>query len=114
MQLRIISLFGLFAMVGIAWLLSSHKTRISWRVVMGGLLLQFSLAAFAFYTPAGAKVFQVAGDFFTQLLGYVDVGTGFIFGIHPQEDDPSLPPSITLLRSLAFGVLPTIIFFFPR
>ena len=111
MQLRIISLVGLFAMVGIAWLLSSHKTRISWRVVIGGVLLQFSLAAFAFYTPVGEKVFQVAGDFFTQLLGYVDVGTGFMFGIHPQEDDPPLPPSITLLRSLAFGVLPTIIFF---
>ena len=30
---RLISLVGLLAMVGIAWLLSKHRDRVSWRVV---------------------------------------------------------------------------------
>ncbi len=111
MQQRIISLFGLFAMVGIAWLLSSHKTKISWRIVSGGITLQFLLAVFVFYTPPGQEIFQVTSEFLTQLLGYVDVGTGLVFGIHPQEKDPELPPSFLLLRTIAFGVLPSIIFF---
>ena len=111
MQQRIISLFGLFAMVGIAWLLSSHKSKVSWRIVSGGITLQFLLAVFVFYTPPGQEIFQVTSEFLTQLLGYVDVGTGLVFGIHPQEKDPELPPSFLLLRTIAFGVLPSIIFF---
>ena len=52
---RVISLFGLFVMIGLAWLMSSHKTRFPWRVVVGGVLLQFVFAIvvilFAPFTP---------------------------------------------------------------
>ena len=114
MQQRMISLVGLFAMVGIAWLLSSHRKRISWRIVAGGIFLQFVLAVLVFYTPPGRHIFQAMGNCFTQLLGFVDVGTGLVFDIYPRDDDvydPPFPPTFTLLRSFAFGVLPTIIFF---
>jgi len=111
MYLRLISFMGLFAMVGIAWLLSRHKNRFPWRVVIGGVFLQFLLAAVVFNTTGGQWLFQVIGDFFTQISGYVDEGTGLVFGIYPREGDPELPHNVTLLRTIAFGVLPTIIFF---
>ena len=98
-------------MVGIAWLFSTHRSRITWRILIGGILLQFILAILVFYTPPGRKVFQVVGHLFTEMLSYVDEGTGLMFGIFPQEGDPELPPQITLLRTIAFGVLPTIVFF---
>ncbi|MEO8497928.1 MAG: Na+ dependent nucleoside transporter N-terminal domain-containing protein [Planctomycetota bacterium] len=39
---RLISLLGRFVMIGLAWLMSSHKRRISPRIIGGGPLLQFT------------------------------------------------------------------------
>ena len=41
---RLVSLLGLLVMVALAWLMSSNKRRFPWRVVFGGLALQFALA----------------------------------------------------------------------
>ena len=35
--LNLISLLGLFVMLGFAWLMSSHKTRVNWKLVAMGL-----------------------------------------------------------------------------
>ena len=48
MTLNLISLFGLFAMVGIAWCLSSHRDKVNWRLVGLGILLQLVFAAVFF------------------------------------------------------------------
>ena len=98
-------------MIFLAWLMSSHKRKIPWRVIVGGLALQFALAIFILWTPPGKVIFAALGDFFHQLLEYVKAGSFFVFGVHPQEGDADLPPNYVLLRSFAFGVLPTIIFF---
>ena len=107
---RVISGCGLFAMMFFAWLMSSHKFRINLRVVFGGLLLQFALAWLILETEAGRVTFDAMGDGFRLLLGFVDEGSAFVFNIYPRGEEP-LPPSYTLLRSFAFGILPTIIFF---
>ena len=114
---RLISLLGLFVMIGIAWLLSSHKRRVSWRILGGALLLQFVFAGFILWTPPGLThplgkwLNDGVSFFFTHLQGFVQSGSGFVFGIHPQEGDPAFPPAVILLRSFAFGVLPTIVVF---
>ena len=41
---RLVSLFGLFVMIGLAWLMSSHRRQVKPRIVFGGLLLQFLFA----------------------------------------------------------------------
>ena len=61
---RLISLVGLFAMVGFAWLLSSHKRRVSWRVVDGGMALQFILGLLILRTDWGRYAFESAGNIF--------------------------------------------------
>jgi len=98
-------------MIALAWLMSSHKRLIPWRMIAGGLALQIALAVFILRLPPGQWAFQAAADFFVHLLGYVDEGSIFVFGIHPRAGDPDLPPRFLLLRTFAFGVLPTIIFF---
>ena len=45
---RVISFVGLFVMIGLAWLMSSNKRKFPWRVVIGGLILQFLFAAVMF------------------------------------------------------------------
>ncbi|MEM6655856.1 MAG: Na+ dependent nucleoside transporter N-terminal domain-containing protein, partial [Planctomycetota bacterium] len=108
---RLVSFAGLFVMIGLAWLMSSHKTRFPWRVVVGGLLLQFVFALLILRAPGGRALFDALGAFFNQLLGYVNEGTSLLFGINASEVDEGMPPREALLRTFAFGVLPTIIFF---
>ena len=96
---RAISLLGLVVMMGLAWAMSDHKRRINFRVVWGGLLLQFVLAVFILKTSIGAAIFQSIGDFFTGILGFVDAGTSLVFGEEYVH------------HFFAFKVLPTIIFF---
>jgi len=108
---HLISGLGLFTLMGLAWLMSSHKKAVDWKLVIGGLLLQFGLATLILWTPPGEWLFAAIGKFFTQVLSFVDVGAEFVFGVNPRPDDPELPPRFLLLRTFAFGVMPTVIFF---
>ncbi len=108
---RFISFCGLFVMIFLAWLMSSDRWRISLRIVIGGLILQMTFALFILKTSVGAVIFQGMGEFFASLLGFVDAGSAFMFHVNPRKNDPSLPQNFILLRTFAFGVLPTIVFF---
>jgi len=108
---RLISLVGLFSMIGIAWLMSSHRKQVPWRIIGGGLFLQFVFALLILKTGPGQATFVWMGDFFKQILSYVDQGSAFMFDVYPRPGDDALPPPYTLWRSFAFGVLPTVIFF---
>lgn len=96
---QIIAAFGYFVMIFFAWLMSAHRTRFPWRVVAGGTLLQFAFAWLILNTALGLTLFQWIGDFFTQLLGFVDAGSSMVFGQDYKQ------------HFFAFRVLPTIIFF---
>lgn len=109
---RGISLLGLMVMALLAWAMSSHKRKVSPRIVAGGFFLQFLFAFLILKTTPGAYTFTAIGDFFTSVLQFVDKGTAFLFDVFPRPDDTQeLPAQYTLWRSFAFGILPTIIFF---
>ena len=78
MEQKLISLLGLFVMMGLAWLMSSNRSKVSLRVVFGGLLLQFLFAFLILNTVPGREFFQFLGDTFKKLLGCVDEGTDFL------------------------------------
>jgi len=88
---RTIPAFGLCVLLGIAWLLSSHRHRISMRIVVGGMLMQFLMALLVLRSDVGQSIFQSIGDLFTKLLDCVDQGAGFVFGNGavqtPTKDD---------------------------
>ncbi len=108
---QLISFFGLFVMIGLAWLMSAHKSKVSWRVVIAGLALQFAFALLILRAPGGQEVFDWLGAFFNTLLGFVDKGSELLFNVNPADTDEGMPPRAALLRTFAFGVLPTIVFF---
>lgn len=109
---RLISFLGLFVMIGLAWLLSAHRRRVDWRVVAGGLGLQFLFALLILKAPGGRYVFDQLGELFNQLLGFIEEGTALLFNVYPRDGEAEgFPPSYIMLRSFAFGVLPTIIVF---
>lgn len=103
---RLISFAGLFVMIGLAWLMSARRRRIDWRIVVTGLALQFAFALVVLRTSPGRAAFDWLGDVFSALLGFVDSGTGFVFGTTGAGGSRDT----RLLTSFAFGTLPSIIF----
>jgi concentrative nucleoside transporter, CNT family len=93
------SLLGLIALLGIAFLMSNNKSKINWRTVWSGTLLQFVFAVLILKTPWGKAFFVWLNDAVTGFLDFSDAGARFVFGDNFAE------------HLFAFKVLPTIIFF---
>jgi CNT family concentrative nucleoside transporter len=98
---------GIVVFVAGAWAISTNRRGFPFRVVAGGLLLQFTLAYLVLRTGPGQWLFMKIGDGFQSVMSNVDVGSGFLFSA--GTTDPPLGGS--LLATFAFGVLPTVIFF---
>ena len=54
---NLVSFFGIFVLAGVAWLCSSNRKVINWRVVLWGIGLQLFFAIFIFWVPVGVKFF---------------------------------------------------------
>ncbi len=102
---RYTSLLGIVAILCLAWIMSSNKTRIPWRVIVGGLVLQFVFAILIIKTVPGRWVFEMVNVAFGQLLACVNYGSEFVFG------DKTVFSHDATIPVFAFKVLPTIIFF---
>lgn len=99
----LMSLAGMVVILAVAILLSSNRRAIKLRVVGAAFALQASLAALVLYVPWGKTVLQVMSNGVSNLLGYAQAGTNFIFG-------PLASPEIGG-NSFAIAALPVIIFF---
>ena len=107
---RLISLVGIFAILGVAYLLSDNRKKISRKLVIWGVGLQGIFALLVLGVPVLGwegplyPLFDFANIAFKALMDYTLKGTGFIFG---SLADPGKP------AGWIFGimVLPTIIFF---
>ncbi len=116
--LNLVSLLGIFTMLGFAWLLSSHRSKVNWRLVASGVVLQFLLAALFFGSQnwtfggrfEGGILFHYVDMLFKSIKQWVDAGSHFVFKSNGLDPATSTDP-LTLLKSFAFGVLPTVIFF---
>ncbi len=117
-HLNLISLLGIFIMLAMAWSVSSHRTKVNWRLVFAGVMLQAILAAVLFQSRSwtfggqfeNGVLFAAVDGFFKAIMAWVEQGAGFMFNVNGlAADDPTNPQA--LLRTFAFGVLPTVIFF---
>ncbi|HEV8253653.1 MAG TPA: nucleoside transporter C-terminal domain-containing protein [Vicinamibacteria bacterium] len=101
---RFLSLFGMVAIMGIAYALSTDRRAIQVRTVAWGLVLQFALALFVLKTWAGQALFSYVGGKINQVLGLSFVGSEFVFGKLGARGGAGFG------FVFAFQVLPTIIF----
>ncbi len=102
LRYKVVSFWGLFLLMGIAYLLSNNRGAINLRLVVGGLFLQLAFALLVLNTTAGQTFFKVAGDAMISLLSFTNKGSAFLFG------DKLLDGSLGFV--FAFQVLPTLIF----
>ncbi|WP_066799366.1 NupC/NupG family nucleoside CNT transporter [Sphingomonas soli] len=98
-----IGIFGIVAILAIAFLLSSNKRGIRLRVVGAAFLLQAGIAVIVLRTSWGVAAIHGLSNGVTALLGYAGAGTSFLFG-------PLAKPELGG-NSFAIAALPVIIFF---
>lgn len=77
---NLISFLGIFVLLALAWLLSSNRKNINYRVIVWGIVLQLVIGAFVFLLPAGAKFFLYLNDIVVSVLGSASAGAEFLFG----------------------------------
>ncbi|HWK34979.1 NupC/NupG family nucleoside CNT transporter [Sphingomonas sp.] len=99
----LIGLAGIAVILGIAWLLSTDRKAIRFRVVGAAFALQALIALFVLRTSIGVGAIQGLSAGVTALLGYAQAGTDFIFG-------PLAKPELGG-HAFAIAALPVIIFF---
>lgn len=108
---RLHSLLGLVAMIALAWALSTNRRQFPLRIVIGGLLLQFLLAAAVLWTVPGRWFFEGANQAVEGFQQFVGEGSGFVFGLFPDSAQKVDGDRLFAVRSFAFAVLPTVIVF---
>ncbi|KAM7002499.1 sodium/nucleoside cotransporter 1 [Tautogolabrus adspersus] len=95
---QLISFGGVLMFVLLIFLLSAHRTAVSWRPVVWGLGLQFCIGLFVIRTQAGLIAFQWLGAQMKIFLDYTKEGSSFVFGDLNKD-------------IFAFQALPIVIFF---
>ena len=95
---------GIGVLLLVCWLLSNNRKEINWRLVGGGMGLQFVLAVLILLVPGVSSIFDYISQGFVSFLNFSEAGAIFLFGNLMQADK-------TWGYIFAFQVLPTIIFF---
>ena len=94
--------FGLAALIFIAWLFSSKRKAIDWRLVGVGIVLQIIFGILITEVAFVAKAFEWISEKFVIFLSFSNEGAKFLFGDLATNK---------LGFIFAFQVLPTVIFF---
>lgn len=99
---RYIGILGLALILLLAYACSTDRRQIKPRMIVWGLILQFSFAVLVMKTSAGIAVFGWLADIVTEGLKKADAGTEFIFGPLANSENVGF--------IFAVKVLPTIIY----
>lgn len=104
-------LIGILILIGAAWLLSSDRKRVNWRIVGSGLLLQAVLAVLVLKVGWVGAIFDWVGQGFVALLDLSKQAAGFVFG--PLSDPERTAEAFGAGGGFIFATqaLPSIIFF---
>lgn len=98
-------LLGMLVLILIAYVFSSNRKAIAWKVVAYGLLIQIVLAIGVLQVPFIQAMFEFVGRLFVKVLDFTNEGTKFLFSSYASGviEAP--------LQTFAINILPTIIFF---
>ncbi len=105
----LISIIGIFVLLGIAYLLSNNRKAINFRTVGGALAIQIFIGAFILYVPVGRDALLAMADGVSKVIGYGNEGIKFLFG--GLATDSSFKAFGNDGFIFAVRVLPVIVFF---
>ena len=96
------SLLGMLFIILTGYLLSSERSKINWRIVLGAFGIQLAIGALVLYFPPGMQALEAVAGIVISVLGYAQAGINFMFG-----DFASVNHGFVF----ALQVLPIIVFF---
>ena len=96
---------GIFGLLLLMFLISEKRSRINWRLVISGVLLQIIFALLVLKVPVVRSIFDGISGFFVQILAFTDAGTDFLFRSFVTNR-----LEVGLIN-FVIKILPTIIFF---
>ena len=99
-------IIGIVVLLAIAYAISDNREKINYRTVAWGLALQIMFGVLILKTPIGRPIFSFVDKMISKLIGFADKGSEFVFG--SQVNNIGFHPAF---ESIAFRLLPTIIFF---
>lgn len=103
------SLFGLFALAGIGWLLSERRRGVRLKPLAAGLLLQVALALLLLKVPPVREGFLALNRLVMSLEEATQAGTSLVFGYLGGGDLPFAEPHPGAAYVLAFRGLPMVL-----
>ena len=98
-------LLGVGVMILLGLALSTNRSRVPWRLVLIGVVVEILVAGAILWVPGIKAAFEVLGQIVNRIIQMSDAGTDFVFGSALR--DPSKPWGFIF----AVKVLPIIIFF---
>ncbi len=96
-------LLGILVLIFLAWVFSSNRRAVNWKVVATGLAIQIGLALGILFIPLIESVFEFVGKIFVRILDFTKIGSTFLFN--------DLMDTESIGYIFALQILPTIIFF---
>src|SRR5262247_3287771 len=103
------SAIGVFAMMGIAWLISEDRRGVAWKQAAVGLLVTFATAVLLLKVPGVTRAFAAVNDAVGAIAAASRAGTSFVFGYLGGGE---LPYELKVPGSefvLAFQALPVVL-----
>ncbi len=104
--MRFTGLFGIVALLGIAYLLSNNRKEIKPRIIIWGIGLQLLFAIIILKIPFVKSQFSNIDGIFKKLISFSDAGSDFLF----TSFIPDVGYHVAMVN-FAFRALPVIIFF---
>ena len=71
---------GISTVLGVAYLMSYDRKRVDWKLVGGGLFMQFVFALAVLYVPVVGIVLEWVGKAFIKLMDFTQSGVAFLLG----------------------------------
>jgi CNT family concentrative nucleoside transporter len=102
-------LFGIGAVLLLAWALSEDRRRVPWRTVAGGMALQLALALILIGFPPATRAVLALNDAVHALQTATDAGTRFVFGYLGGPPYPFVESAPGAAFVLAFRALPLVL-----
>ena len=96
------SLLGMLFIILTGYLLSSERSKINWRTVLGAFGIQLAIGALVLYFPPGMRALEAVAAVVISVLGYAQAGIDFMFGDFASGNHGFV---------FALQVLPIIVFF---
>ncbi len=103
------SLVGVAVLTALAWALSEDRRRPAWRMVAGGLGLQFAVALAMLKLPGAKALFLGLNSLVTALDAATTAGTSFVFGYLGGGSLPFAEPYPGAAFVLALRSLPLVL-----